>query len=323
MKRLFCLIFFYFVFLINSFSQDNTNYLPKISLTLRTKVEQNLSKADLLFYVRNARFAVRGQLSELISYKAEIDWQDEDEIDMLDAVINFKPLNNLTISLGQQKHPFSNEYQKNPYEFDFANRNFINKRMCKGLRDIGILGEYKLNLGIPATFLLGLFNGNGINTLETDYSKIVSSRIDLFPFDGYRLSVSASKGKLFQDAVQLWDISTEYNNKYWHFDTEVAQKKYIDKSILFYGFYTVLAFHTYNDTKYFNKITYAIRWEMYNRDPDQDKESPRRFTAGVTFNLPSEQFQSNIRFDYEKYVYRNNTPSGEDKFTMELSIRIK
>lgn len=305
------------------FSQQNANYTPQISLTLRTKVEQNLSKADLLFYVRNARFAVRGQLSELISYKAEIDWQDEVEIDMLDAVIYFKPYENLTISLGQQKQPFSNEYQKNPYEYDFANRNFINKRLCKGLRDIGVVGEYKANLGIPVNFLLGIFNGNGINTLETDKSKIVSSRIDLFPFEGYRFSVSAVKGMLVQDAVELLNISTEYNNKHWHFDTEVAQKKYIDKSIFYYGFYSVLAYHTYYETKYFNKITYAVRWEMYNRDPDQEKESPRRLSAGITFNLPSEQFQSNIRFDYEKYLYRNNTPSDEDKFTIEFSIRVK
>ena len=321
------IIFYFFALslIIKSilFANEESKYAPGISLTLRTKAEQNLSDGNLLFYVRNARFAVRGQLSELISYKAEIDWQDEDEIDMLDAIIHFSAVDNFKISLGQQKQPFSYEYQKNPYEFDFANRNFINKRLSKGLRDIGILGEYKANIGIPATFLLGIFNGNGINTLETDFSKIVSSRIDLFLFDGYRFSVSGAKGRLMQDEVEMWNISTEYNNKYWHFDTEIAQKKHIDKFINYYGFYTVLGYHTYYDNKYFTKITYAIRWEMYNRDPDEGKESPRRFTAGITFNLPSENYQSNIRLDYEKYLYRNNTPSGEDKFTIEFSLRIK
>lgn len=323
MKYLFFLTLLTIILGSNLLSQEDNKYSPKISLMVRTKAEQNLSKADLLFYVRNARFAVRGNINELISYKAEIDWQDEDEIDMLDAVINFKPINNLTISLGQQKQPFSYEYQKNPFDFDFANRNFINKRLCKGLRDIGILAEYKTNIGIPANFLIGAFNGNGINSLETDYSKTLSSRIDLYPFEGYRFSLSGLKGRLLKDEVEMINISTEYDSKYWHFDTEIAQKKLLDLGKNYYGFYTVLGYHSYHDTKYFTKITYAIRWEMYNRDPDENKESPRRLSSGITFHLPSEKFPSTIRMDYEKYVYRNNTPSGEDKFTIEFAIRVK
>lgn len=323
MKFLFSPLLIILILSVNLYSQEGNNYTPKISLMVRTKAEQNISKSKLLFYVRNARFAVRGNISELLSYKAEIDWQDEDEIDMLDAVINFKPFDNFTISLGQQKQPFSNEYQKNPFDYDFANRNFINKRLCKGLRDIGVLAEYNTNIGIPATFSIGAFNGNGINTLETDYSKTVSTRIDLFPFQGYRFSVSGLKGRLVKDEVEMWNISTEYNNKYWHFDTEIAQKKLLDLNTNYYGFYSVLAYNSYHDNKYFNKITYAIRWEMYNRDPDKDKESPRRLSAGLTFHLPSEMLPSTIRMDYEKYVYRNNTPVAEDIFTIEFAIRVK
>ncbi len=319
------LYFIYLSVLLPSilYSHPEINELPNIALTLRTKVEQNLNKSDLLFYVRNARFALRGKLNDLFSYKVEMDWQDEDEITMLDAFISFKPFNNFSITLGQQKQPFSNEYQKNPYDYDFANRTFINKRLCKGLRDIGIIAEYRTDLGIPVSLLVAAFNGNGINTLETDYSKTISSRIDLYPFEGYRLSLSGLKGRLVKDEIEMLNISTEHNSKYWHFDTEIAQKTYIDNSIQYYGFFTVLGYHSYHDNKYFDKITYAVRWEMYNRDPDLGKESPRRLSAGLTFNLPTNKFQSNIRFDYEKYFYRNNSPSGEDKFTIEFSLRIK
>lgn len=323
MKYLLVVVLTAIIYIPTLFSQENNPYNPNISLTVRTKAEQNLNNANLLFYVRNARFAVRGKVSELISYKAEIDWQDEDEIDMLDAVINFRLTDNFTIRLGQQKQPFSYEYQKNPFEFDFANRNFINKRMCKGLRDIGLLAEYRTNILIPTELYLGIFNGNGINTLEKDYSKVVSSRIDLFPFDNYRFSVSGVKGRLVKDEVEMINISTEYNTKHWHFDTEVGQKKMLDIGTKFYGFYSVIAYNSYHETKYFNKITYALRWEMYNRDPDEGKESPRRFSGGLTFHLPSEKFPSTIRFDYEKYLYRNDTPSNEDKFTIEFAIRLK
>lgn len=304
-------------------SNSNTDYSPRITLMLRTKAEQNLSHQNLLFYVRNARFAVRGNINEMVSYKAEIDWQDEDEIDMLDAVIHFKPIENFNISLGQQKQPFSYEYQKNPFEFDFANRNFINKRMSKGLRDIGILASYKYDLLIPTHIYLGVFNGNGINALEKDHSKMVSGRIDWFMFDGYRFSISGVKGKMLNDKVEMINLSTEYNTKHWHFDTEFGQKKLLDLNLVYYGFYTVLAYHTYYENKYFNKITYALRWEMYNRDPDEGKESPRRLSAGITFNLPSTNYPSTIRIDYEKYLYRNQTPSDEDKLTLEFAIRVK
>lgn len=304
-------------------SEDKTNeYAPNINLMLRTKGEQILNDERLLFYVRNARFAVKGKINDFISYKAEIDWQDEDEIDMLDAKIEYKPIENFTFTLGQFKQPFSYEYQKNPFDFDFANRNFINKRMSKGLRDIGAMVDYKFTAFIPMQIFIGIYNGNGINTLETDNKKVLSSRIDFYPIKNFRFSFSGVKGNLASADVEMGNVSVEYNNKYWHFDTEIAQKDYIKDDISYYGFYSVLGYHFYPNSKHFSKITPAIRWEMYNRDPDIEKESPRRLSAGITFNIPG-SMHSYFRLDYEKYTYRNGTPSGEDKLTLEFAIRVK
>jgi|GEM_PF-2738213 len=304
-------------------SEEKANeYAPNINVMLRTKGEQILNEERLLFYVRNARFAVKGKINEFISYKAEIDWQDEDEIDMLDAKIEYKPIDNLNFSLGQFKQPFSYEYQKNPFDFDFANRNFINKRMNKGLRDIGAMLDYKFTALIPMHIFIGAYNGNGINTLETDNKKSYSSRIDFFPTKGLRFSLSGVKGNLASGEVEMSNASIEYNNKYIHFDSEIAQKDYIKDNISYFGFYSVLGYHFYPNTKYFNKITPAIRWEMYNKDPDIDKESPRRFTAGITFNIPG-TLPSYFRLDYEKYFYKSGIPSGEDKLTLEFAIRVK
>lgn len=103
---------------------------------VRKNAEENISKADLLFYIRNAHFAVRSSINELISIQAEFEWQDEDEIEILD---------------------------------------------------------------------------------------------------------------------------TEYENKHRHFDAEIAQIKLLDLGKNYYVFYAVTSYHSSHDSKYFKKITYAVR----------------------------------------------------------------
>ena len=57
--------------------------------------------------MRNARISVDGNITPIISYKAEIDLCDEGSIKMLDAYTRLKPVKSLQFTIGQMRVPFT------------------------------------------------------------------------------------------------------------------------------------------------------------------------------------------------------------------------
>lgn len=63
----------------------------------------------------------------------------------------------------------------------------------------------------------------------------------------------------WQDEDEIEILDTEYENKHRHFDAEIAQKKLLYLGKNYYGFYALISYHSCHDSKYFKKITYAVR----------------------------------------------------------------
>jgi len=91
----------------------------RIAGTVRTKYEYNLDSSISAFVVRNARYQVSGYIRKDLEYKAEIDLSDEGRLRMLDAFINWIPLDNFEITLGQMKVQFSTDNIRSPHEIAF------------------------------------------------------------------------------------------------------------------------------------------------------------------------------------------------------------
>ena len=67
------------------------DYLPKVSGTIRGKMEYQTNEKESRFEVRTARVALDGFVTPIVNYKAEIDLSDEGQIKMLDAYAGVLP----------------------------------------------------------------------------------------------------------------------------------------------------------------------------------------------------------------------------------------
>ena len=101
---------------------DKVDLTPKVHGTIRGKYEYQTEEGDGRFQVRNARVSLEGNVTKIVSYKAEIDLSDEGQIKMLDAYTRLKPVRGLDFTIGQMRVPFTIDAHRSPHMQYFANR---------------------------------------------------------------------------------------------------------------------------------------------------------------------------------------------------------
>ena len=74
------------------------DFMPEIHGTVRGKYEHQTATGGHRFQVRTARVSFTGNVTPIVSYKAEIDLCDEGEIKMLDAYARVAPLKFMLLS---------------------------------------------------------------------------------------------------------------------------------------------------------------------------------------------------------------------------------
>ena len=101
---------------------DKVDLKPKVHGTIRGKYEYQTEEGEGRFQVRNARVSLEGNVTKVVSYKAEIDLSDEGQIKMLDAYTRLKPVKGLDFTIGQMRVPFTIDAHRSPHMQYFANR---------------------------------------------------------------------------------------------------------------------------------------------------------------------------------------------------------
>lgn len=294
----------------------------RIAGTVRTKYEYNLDSNISAFVVRNARYQVSGYIRKDFEYKAEIDLSDEGRLRMLDAFVNWIPIDNLEITLGQMKVPFSTDNIRSPHEIAFLNRSFMSKRISSELRDIGVQLMYNAKEYFPFKIYLGLFNGTGINRPIRDENKNFALRGELDFIKDLNISACLYTGKLNEDNVFLYNFGFDYQVNNFVFDGEFAIRKtwtdtlnYDTFSYLFYILRVIPI-----DTKLFNYVVPGVRIDSYDRDYTYNDEVTIRITTGVTFVI-TKLYESHIRIDYENYFFKGLENQKLDKISVEFMAR--
>lgn len=322
-RKIFYSLFLSILFHTCLFAQsDSISYTPKITGTLRPKFEQNLNNGMGRFNVRNARYKVSGNTTKQIGYTAELDLSDEGELKMLDAHVKIEANKNFTFFLGQAKIPFSTDNLRSPHELLFANRSFIAKRICKNLRDIGAMLEYKnTSLAFPFLIKTGIFNGEGINNPEWEERYNYAARIELQPLKNLDMSGNYYTGLMNNNNFQMFGFGFSYNIDNWHFESEYSEKyTYTDSTSIRSGaMFATILYHIYPNNKILKYITPAARYDMYDGNYKTDKYEPGRLTTGVTFGF-AKMNKTHFRIDYENYFY-HDLPDTEDKITFEIMVR--
>ena len=323
-------------------AQDWKDYLPSVHGTIRGKYEYQTTTDEQRFQVRNARISLDGKVHELVGYKAEIDLSDEGQIKMLDAYARITPVQDFNVTIGQMRVPFTIDAHRSPHQQYFANRSFIAKQVGN-VRDVGATLGYTVREGFPLVIEGGLFSGSGL-TRQKEWHRVLcySAKLQLKPWENYNLTLSTQRIRPAETNIYMYDAGTYYKWNNWHFEVEGLYKHYADR--MFSDVWAVDAFVNYDwfiqKKRFpFQKISFLARFDYMGDHSDgttygeegSDRGglltitdySRKRITGGLTFSF-GKPFQADLRLNYEKYFYANNSlakASEQDKIVVEMMVR--
>ena len=321
---------------------DKVDLKPKVHGTIRGKYEYQTEEGEGRFQVRNARVSLDGNVTKVVSYKAEIDLSDEGQIKMLDAYTRLKPVKGLDFTIGQMRVPFTIDAHRSPHMQYFANRSFIAKQVGN-VRDVGATLGYSFNVGFPIKLEAGMFNGSGLTDQKDFWTNNInfSAKAQLFFPRGFNLTLSTQKIRPDNVSVMMYDAGAYYHAHGWHVEAEYLYKHYEDDA--FDAVHAFDAFVSYDIELrkcFFKKISPLVRYDYmsdhsdgmrYDAEGNEDTGGSlivndyqrSRLTGGLTFSLAL-PFISDIRLNYEKYFYRDGAiakPSERDKIVVEFMTR--
>lgn len=296
-------------------------YLPKIDGSLKTKFEFDLESTKMRFEVRNARFGARGNINKYFGYRVEADLSDEGRIKMLDAFVKVTPIENLDIYLGQRKVPFGTDYLRSPVESIFANRSFVAKYINDGLRDIGLVVNYRFKFHIPFDVWIAAMNGTGNNNPQWIDKPNYAARLCFEPLTNFRLVGNYYQGStVLEKDLTMYGGEMRYQTREFLIETEFIHRHYTDTTSFAkdqFGFYVHSYYNFYTKAKIIQIISPVIRWDFMGKNLESNEIGAERITSGINFGFEEKQFKAEIRLNYENYL-KKSLPSHFDKFTIEF-----
>ncbi len=327
MKRLLFSILLLNIFLIANAQdtiKEKISYIPDIDGIIKTKFEYDFENDLSRFSVRNARFGAKGNANSIVSYKAEVDLSDEGKMKMLDAYVKLTPIKNLEIFLGQRKIPFGTDYLRNPADNMFANRSFVAKYINDGLRDIGFVAVYKLNIFVPVELSASAMNGSGSNNPQWKENPNYSGRIVIGNETGINAKANIYEGDTEKEQnLNMYGGELSYKTNKFLIETEYISRNWNDTLNTKFeatGLY-IHSYYKFETNK--SKIKYILptcRYDVMGADIFSSKSVAERITIGVNFGFDKKLFQSEIRFNYENYLNSSNS-NHTSKFTIEFVAR--
>jgi hypothetical protein len=302
--------------------------------TIRSKYEYQTEEGEGRFEVRNARVNVDGSLSDVISYKAEIDLCDEGSIKMLDAYTRLKPYKSLKFTVGQFRVPFTIDAQRSPHQQYFANRSFIAKQVGN-VRDVGAAIGYTFHAGFPIVVEAGLFNGSGLTNQKNYWTSEVnySAKAQFLLPEGFNITLSAQKIKP-SVSVMMYGAGAYWQHGPLHIEAEYLYKHYAKEAFQdVHAFDSFVSYDISTHGKLVQYVTPLLRYDFMTDHSDGTLSDEgtlkindykrQRLTGGVTISL-KKPFVSDIRINYEKYFYRTGAvvkASEKDKIVVEFMTR--
>ncbi len=322
-------------------NSEEKKFSPTLNVhgTVRAKYEYQTQEGEGRFEVRNARVSLDGNVVKRVAYKLEADFSDEGRMRMLDAYTRINLAKGLDFTIGQMRVPFTIDAHRSPHLQYFANRSFIAKQVGD-VRDVGATLAYKFRAGIPITLQAGMFNGSGLTNQKDFWTSNVnfSAKAQLQLPAGFHLVGSVQKIRPDAHTVMLYDAGLFYEDHGLHIEAEYLRKHYEHGD--FHEVNAANAFACYDialQRKWFSKISPLLRYDYMDDHSDGRRylngtldaagkliatDAQRsRLTGGLTFSFGIKGFQSDLRLNYEKYIYPHHaTPktSERDKIVCEL-----
>jgi len=235
------------------------------------------------FSVRNSRIGVLGNINTFASYRVQIELSNEGKFSVLDLSGTLKPMDGLSLTLGQTSIPLFNSYIVSPAEMMFANRAFLGKYFLS-TRDLGVNGKYRLDIGVvPVKIEAGLYNGNTINDPVWKKNLSYGGRVELGSMKGMRFTTKIYN-YLYDDSTHFvfYGADLRYEKENWKVETEIMkQKSKTEYHSDMLSYYVQGAYVIPIKTRMFEFMKPAIRWDAIDERADQAGFDVNRRHSGV------------------------------------------
>ena len=296
--------------------------LPNIlgDINLRHRYDDAGATTINSFDVRRARLDFRGNISKPVSYRLHIDFANSPKI--LDVLVNWKINDYMSLQAGQYKIPFSLENPYNPNNLEMIDNSLaithlVNYSDVSGIsangRDIGIgiIGRFFQKEGYSLiNYSLGIFNGSGINTADTNEAKDFSGIVSFNPSKNLTLAVSHYNGKTDvgdNSVVRLRNgIGAKYENNRLLLRSELIQGT--TGNLKSQGAYAVLGYYVHE------KVQALTRYDYFNRNLMYSTWQ-RNYTVGLNY-LPV----NNLRLQLN-YTYRTTRENNSNYIVTQLWVK--
>lgn len=307
-------------------------YLPEIHGTIRAKYEYEPSINKGRFEIRNARLSVEGKIIPIVRYKAEIDLSDEGSIKMLDAYIRIQPKEQLKLTFGQMRVPFTIDAHRSPHLQYFANRSFIAKQVGN-VRDVGAAVAWTFACKAPITLEGGIFNGSGLTNQKNFWTNSYnfSFKAQALLARQFNITLSCQKANARDVNTMMYDAGAFWDNSRWHIEAEYLRKHYARNSFPAVNAVDAFAVYRLPLKKSLSAISFLGRYD-YMSDHNSggkgddgklsvDDPERHRLTGGITLSFGKKSLQSDIRMNYEQYFYAKGVApaiSEQNKIVLEF-----
>jgi phosphate-selective porin len=237
------------------------------------------------FSIPRARLTLSGELLKNVRFKIQVDAVKNPALMDAQVDVQFKPY--LGLRIGQYYVPFSLENNTSDSELDTILRSQVVNALSPSRdigsqgRDIGamVTGRYSI-----AEYYLGVFNGAGINKLDTNKAKDVAARLLLHPMS--TLAVGGSLYRGHHNPVQgLPDISrtragleAAFKSGPWSMSGEFISGK--DDLIARSGWYLQGGYFVLPE-----KLQAVVKWDSYDQDKNMPGDRADLFTLAGNWYL--------------------------------------
>ena len=178
--------------------------LPKFSGYVQAGYQYTDTSSD--FFLKRVRLSLAGDIvAGKLDYKIQFEFCKPQ---LVDASIQYRPLPQLNLKVGQYKVPFSIENTEYiPTKLEFIEYPLVVRKLM-GFSDVCGLSATGRDLGATLcggfferdgyrilNYDLGVFNGEGMNTLDKNKSKDIAARLTLKPAAGLSICGSYYRGE--------------------------------------------------------------------------------------------------------------------------------
>lgn len=279
--------------------------LPKISGFINTVYTYNDSEEEVnTANVRHIWLDFKGDLSKKIDYRILTNFAGG--LTVLDAYARFKFSKAFTVLVGQGKNPIVLENPYHPIHWGTVDCSFITSKYLRTAgRDIGVSasGSFFPREGFDMLYyMVGVYNGAGINCKDNNKGKDVGARIDFNPAKPITISVSMYEGNIGERG---------YGSKLNRYG---ASLRYVDEKILFRTEYmtgvgayntnyqesTSQGFYAIAGYKIIPAIMPVVKYDFFDENINVSNNSCANYTIGI-HSWPTKFLCLDLNYTYHTF----------------------